>query len=115
MEIVEFPAEGGAVVRVQADPAAEAWSGVVTRGGAEERFQAAQCTFEAALDPIRSVAQGVVDRLGSVERPPDEARVEFGLELTAKAGAILTAGGTATLKLTLTWRTPASGDGEPSR
>jgi len=105
MEIVEFPLDGGGHVLVRVDGNADEWPGVVTRGGGvEERLQEAQCTFEAALDPIRTVAQGVLDRLSALERAPDEVRVEFGLELSAKAGAILSASGSATLNVALTWR-----------
>lgn len=105
MEIVDFPLDGGGHILVRVDGDGDELSGVVTRGGGmEERLLEAQGTFEAALDPIRTVAQGVLDRLAALDRAPDEVRVEFGLELSAKAGAILTASGSATLNVALTWR-----------
>jgi hypothetical protein len=79
------------------------------------RLEQAQETFEAALSPIRAVAEGVLTKLASLSRSPDEVHVEFGLELTAKAGAIVAAvGSTAQLSVGLTWRRPpeASIDGE---
>lgn len=78
---------------------------IVTRGGVSARLEHAQETFEAALEPIRVVAQGVLERLVGLSRSPDEVHVEFGLELTAKAGAIVAAvGSTAQLTVGLTWR-----------
>lgn len=105
MHLVEFPLDDGGRVVVRVDSAEDEWPGVVTRGGAiEDRLLEAQHSFQAAMDPIRAVGQAVLDRLAALDRAPDEARVEFGLELSAKAGAILSAGGTATLKVSLTWR-----------
>lgn len=69
------------------------------------RLAEAEGTFEAALEPIRSIAEGVLHRIGSLPRPPDEVQVDFGLELTARAGAILAAAGsTAHLNISLTWK-----------
>jgi hypothetical protein len=109
MQVVEFPLADGGHVMVAVDRVDEGWSGVVTRGGGvEERMQEAACTFQEALEPIRVVGQGVLDRLSALDRPPEEVRVEFGLELSAKAGAIVSATGAATMKVALTWRTPPS-------
>ena len=108
MQFVEFRLPDGGHVVVATDPGEQDWSGVVTRGGTvEQRLQEAGCSFEEALDPIRAVGQGVLSRLSCLERPPAEVRVEFGLEISAKAGAIVSAAGTATLKVSLTWREPA--------
>ncbi len=107
VEFVEFRLSDGGHVVVAADPGDQSWSGVVTRGGGvEERLREAACSFEEALDPIRAVGQAVLSRLACLERPPAEVRVEFGLELSAKAGAIVSAAGSATLKVSLTWREP---------
>jgi hypothetical protein len=112
IETVEFPLEAGGevLVRVQDPPAA----GVVTRGGGvTERLERAEQTFEAALGTIQVVAQGVLAQLAELTRSPDEIRVEFGLELTAKAGAVLaTAGTSAHLQVGLTWRPQRSAGGD---
>jgi Trypsin-co-occurring domain 1 len=111
MQTVEFPlASGGQLLVRVAD--VDSGGSVVTRG---ERMagplEKAESTFEAALGTIRVVAQGVLGQLGGLARSPDEVRVEFGLELTAKAGAILAAAGTtAQLKVGLTWRPQAPED-----
>jgi hypothetical protein len=108
MDVVGFPLESGGHVLVRVAPAPDV-AGVVTRGGSlDERLAEAQCSFEAALDPIRAIAQGIHERISGLERPPDETRVEFGLELSAKAGAIVSATGSAALNVSLTWRRPAT-------
>lgn len=115
MQFVEFPLSEGGHVVVGVDRGEQDWNGVVTRGGSvDERLREAACSFEAALDPIRAVGQGVMNRLSALDRPPEEVRVEFGLELSAKAGAVVSASGAATIKVTLTWRTtPATNDPRP--
>ena len=107
VRFVEFPLADGGHVVVGVEQEEQSWSGVVTRGGSvEERLQEAACSFEAALDPIRAVGQGVLAKLSALDRPPAEVRVEFGLELSAKAGAVVSASGAATMKVALTWRAP---------
>jgi hypothetical protein len=114
MDVVGFPLEGGGQVLVRVEDASLGTTGVVTRGGTiDERLVEAQCTFQAALEPVRAIAEAVLERLAAVDRPPDEIRVEFGLELSAKAGAIVTATGSAALNVALTWRRPTTGSGDP--
>lgn len=113
-ETVEFPLQDGGevLVRVQDTTAA----GVPTRGGGvTERIERAERTFESALGTIQVVAQGVLTQLTQLTRSPDEIQVEFGLELSAKAGAVLASAGTnAHLQVELTWRPQRSG-GEAAR
>jgi len=102
--IAEFPLQGGGVllVRVEGDDL----DGQVLRGGhVAGALDRAQTTFEAALGTVGVVAQGVLGQLTGLSRMPYEVHVEFGIELNAKAGAILaTAGTTAQLTVGLTWR-----------
>jgi hypothetical protein len=66
----------------------------------------AATAVEGLLDTVRGVATSV--RMALVDIQPDEVAVEFGVELTAKSGRIVSAlaeaGGMAALKLTLTWK-----------
>lgn len=106
MPLAEFPSEHGRVVLVQVSGEEES-DGPVLRGGLgwSGHLVRAETTFEAALETIAVVAQGVLGQLAGMARSPEEVRVEFGLELTAKAGTILaTAGAAAHLKVELTWR-----------
>ena len=104
MTIAEFPLQSGGVVLVRVE--GDDLDGQVLRGGhATGVLDRAQTTFEAALGTVRVVAQGVLGQLTGLPRVPDEVHVEFGLELSAKAGAILAAAGTtAQLTVGLTWR-----------
>jgi hypothetical protein len=113
---VEFPVEGGDSVLVRVDTLED--GAVVTRGlvgsGPVER---AQKSFEDALGTIRTVADAVLAQLAGLARHPDEIKVEFGLELTANAKAMVVAAGTtAHLQVGLTWR-PSESDpfDEPGR
>jgi len=110
---VEFPSEGGGVVLVQVD--SREVGGPILRGGhGSGVMERAETTFEAALGTVRVVAQGVLAQLSGLARQPDEVHVEFGLELNAKAGAILAAAGTsAQLTVGLTWR-PQQGGPDPT-
>ena len=50
------------------------------------------------------MASGIVSKLRSIADSPDEVQVEFGVELSAEAGAIVSkAGGSCQLTVTLTW------------
>jgi NTP-dependent ternary system trypsin peptidase co-occuring protein len=108
MALVEFPVQGGGGVLVSVSPE---YNVGVTRGldfsAAVER---AEQSFESALDTIRTVAEGVLTQVTELARHPNEVKVEFGLELSAKAGAILAAAsGTAHLRVELTWQPDRGG------
>ena len=104
VETVAFPLEGGGQVLVRADTD-EAYGGVVTRGGRVEQAVAeAGQSFESALSTIRDVADAVLHQLTRLAVPPQEVRVEFGLELNAKAAAVVaSASATAQLHVALAW------------
>jgi len=109
--IVEFPPEKGTAVLVKVAPAAH--EGVVTRGlGAGQAIERAERSFSSSLSTIRTVGDGVLEQLRGMVSRPDEVHVEFGLELTAKAGnALLISGeGSAHLRVEMTWR-PAQSSG----
>ncbi|MFF8949062.1 CU044_2847 family protein [Streptomyces sp. NPDC014940] len=87
--LVEFTTEDGAVVVVEiADPATG--TRLVSRGE-NPAVQAAR-TFEGTLDGVRAAAQSAlrVFRDGSLR--PDSVELEFGVKLTAEAGAIIAKG-----------------------
>jgi hypothetical protein len=85
--LVEFPLEDGGSVLVQVDEAAP---GPATRG---------------LGDRHTVTAQSLLGRLRTLADAPDEVGLEFGLELSAEAGAfIASASSTANFRVTLTWR-----------
>ncbi|MGW7604142.1 CU044_2847 family protein [Streptomyces antimycoticus] len=66
-------------------------------------------TVQESLVPIRETARAVLDHLRAAG--PQEVEVEFGVNLSAKAGAVITSGEAAVhLKVRLVWN---SGDRMP--
>jgi hypothetical protein len=104
VETVAFPLEGGGQVLVRVDNL-DSYGGVVTRGvKPEDTIAQAGVTFESALGTIRTVADAVVRQIAGLAKPPQEVRVEFNLELTAKAAALVASGtATAQLRVALAW------------
>ncbi len=106
--LVEFPSDGGGTIMVEVEdlaPAGQTRRGLSTSAVVER----AQNSFEDALEKTRPIASGLIGRLreigDSAVEPPDEIQVEFGLLLSAEAGAVLAAASaTANFKVTMTWR-----------
>lgn len=112
--LLEYPLEGGGtiVVEVAEEAPRDQTKGlrpteVATRAGE---------TFEAALERLRPMTEGLVRRLSDLAQRPDEMTVEFAITMTAEAGAILARlGADANLRISMTWRRPPDpgGDGLP--
>lgn len=101
--LVEFPLEDGGTILVEVDVPEEA--GMVPAGLGEGVPEKARQSFEAALDKVRPAAQTIIKKLRSLHDPPDEVEVEFGLKMSADAGALIAAAGVeANYKVTLTWK-----------
>jgi hypothetical protein len=106
-QLIEYAVGGGQPILVQVEDAA---TGPVTRGiGAQPIVSRASQTFEDAISRVRPAAEAVVAQLRGLGTVPDEIRVEFGLALSAEAGAFIAAASTqANFKVSLTWlRLPA--------
>ncbi len=113
--LVEFPLQEGGTLLVEVDEP-EGYAGTTTRGGVVKAARPgeiatrAQDTFEDALDKIKPAAQTIIDKLRALSDAPDEIDVEFGIKLSAEAGAfIASAGVEANYTVTLKWtKSPAS-------
>ena len=103
--LVEFPSESGDVIVVEAEDSDLA--GGTTRRGLSSTavVERAQTSFEDALEKAQPIATGLIGRLRNIADSPDEVQVEFGLTLSAQAGAVLVAGASAgaNYKVTLKW------------
>ncbi len=114
--MVEFPLEsGGSIVVMTAAPSGRPdrdQGADVTRGwgaaslaDAPTVLERAESSFEAALRHVRPVAAAVLDAMRGGVDAPDEVQVEFGLQLSAEAGAVIaTTGVQANFRVTLAWR-----------
>ena len=101
--LVGFELEEGGTIYVEVDVPEEA--GMVPASRGSEVVQHAEETFTAALDKVRPAAQVIIEKLRTLHDPPDEVAVEFGLKMSAKAGAVVAAAGVeANYKVTLTWK-----------
>ena len=100
--LVEFSLEGGGTVLVEVDALEEPGPIPAARG---EVVQRAHKTFEEALEVVRPMAQVILDKLHALHDPPDEVQVEFGLKMSAEAGALIAAASAeANYRVTLTWK-----------
>lgn len=115
--LVEFPLQEGGTMLVEVDEP-EGSTETTVRGGvvkaarpsSEEMVEKAKETLEDALDKIKPAAQSIIGKLRGLTDAPDEIGVEFGIKLSAEAGAfIASAGVEANYKVSLKWtRTSAS-------
>ena len=102
--LIEFPLENGGSIIVEVDEP-ESEGGVVRAARPGEIAAKASETFEAALERIKPAAGAIIAKLRSLGDSPDEIEVEFGLKLSAQAGAfVASVGGEAHYKVTLKWR-----------
>lgn len=102
--LIEFPLEDGGSILVQVDESAPE-GGMVKAARPGEIAAKATQTFEAALEKVKPAAAAIISKLRDLADPPDEMEVEFGLKLSADAGAFLaSAGAEANYTVTLTWK-----------
>jgi len=83
----------------------------VVRGmGSVQIAEKAEETLESALGRIRPIAEALIDKLRDLTQPPDTVQVEFGVKLSASAGAFIAAAATeANFKINLTWKRESAG------
>ena len=102
-QLVEFPLEDGSTILVEVESPEGGGMVPAARGG--ETVVKAQETFEAALDKVHPAASAIIAKLRDLHDPPDEIGVEFGLKMSAEAGAFVAAAGVeANYKVTLKWK-----------
>ncbi|MEV5975837.1 CU044_2847 family protein [Streptomyces sp. NPDC052114] len=109
--LVEFTTDDGARVVIADVDDAGSGSRLVSRG--DEPARAAR-TFEASLDGARAAAESAlrVFREGSLR--PDSVEIEFGVRMSAEAGAVIVKGqAEGHLAVRLTW-TPGPSTPEPA-
>jgi hypothetical protein len=108
--LVEFPLQDGGTMLVEVDEQ-EGYTETTMRGGlvkaarpASEVVENAKKTFEEALEKIKPAAQSIISTLRDLHDAPDEIDVQFGIKLSAEAGAfIASAGVEANYTVSLKW------------
>jgi hypothetical protein len=102
--LIEFPLQDGGTIVVEVDEPMTEGGVVKAARSPGEVAEKAKETFEDALDKIKPAAQSIVTKLRDLHDQPDEISVEFGIKLSAAAGAfIASAGIEANYKVTLKW------------
>ncbi|MDQ1288590.1 MAG: hypothetical protein QG622_2155 [Actinomycetota bacterium] len=100
-ELVRVPLKGGGSVLIEdSEPSAH---GPVRVGRVGDVIKDATDSLQGMLTPVRETAQAVLDELRQAR--PDEVEVQFGVTLSAVAGAVIaktTTGAHLTIKVT--WR-----------
>jgi hypothetical protein len=103
--LVEFPLDQGGSVLIEVD---ELPGGPVTRGLMKDGsalVEQADKTFEDATAAVTPAARSLISRLRSIEDPPDEIGINFGIQLSAQTGAfIASVAAEANFTVSMTWR-----------
>jgi hypothetical protein len=99
-DIVELEFEGG-TMEIAVTPGEAA-----SRGFGDEVVRVRQ-TFDAALSGLRGFGDGVHNTLSQMVGPPTDVTVEFGLTISGTTGKFIfipSLDGSATIKVTMTWK-----------
>ncbi|MFE3632773.1 CU044_2847 family protein [Streptomyces sp. NPDC059168] len=98
--IARLPLEDGGAILVEATPEPD---GPVRAGRISDAVQELPRSLRELLGPVRETARTVLQELR--QAGPEEVEVEFGVDLSAKAGVVITAGEAAVhLKVRVVWR-----------
>jgi hypothetical protein len=116
--LVEFPSEDGGTIFVEVE--GDTLGGETRRGLSPSALvERAQTSFEDALDKARPMATSLVKKLrdvgDSAVNQPDQVQVQFGIVLSAQAGAVLAAASAgANYTVTMTWNKQSVEPSTPS-
>lgn len=99
--VLRFSLPDGDDVTVEVDDEAV---GVARAGRAGEAVERATMTYDQAMAAVRRAAEATVRQFRQLSSRPDTVELEFGVKLTAEAGAIIArTEAEAHLTVRLTW------------
>jgi len=102
--LIQFRLEDGTHLLVETDEP-EPEGRLVKAARSSEVIAKANQTFEQALEKVRPAASAIIQKLRRLHDAPDEIEVEFGLKLSAEAGAFVAAASIdANYTVTLKWK-----------
>jgi hypothetical protein len=109
VSVGRVPLSGGGEIVFESLPGSRESEGPVRAGRVADAVRELPRTFQDALAPVREMAQAVVTQLR--DAGPEEVEVEFGVHLSAEAGAVISRGGAgAHLQIRVRWQRE-TGDG----
>jgi Trypsin-co-occurring domain 1 len=101
---IAFPLEGGGVVFVETRDTDR--GGLVTRDGLVTE---ASRSFQDAVGGLGTIADTLLQQLGSLARAPDDVELEFGVTLKLEAGVLIAkTAGEGNFKVKVKWSRPKS-------
>ncbi len=104
--LARVPIEGGGTILFEAASQAP-YEGPVKAGRIGDAVRDLPQTLQQLLNPVRDAAAAALDQLR--QAGPDEVEVEFGVDLSAQAGAVITKGESAVhFKVRVLWQRPGS-------
>jgi hypothetical protein len=107
--LVKFPLEDGSFAIVEVEEPEQ----LGIRDAKRDRILDSQITLEAAIDRVRPGVAVVLAKVRSMAKgiAADEIELEFGIKLSAEAGAIFASAGLeANYKVTLRWHSERNGN-----
>ncbi|MEU0429674.1 CU044_2847 family protein [Streptomyces canus] len=104
--LARVPIEGGGTILFETAPQSP-YEGPVKAGRIGDAVRDLPHTLQQMLDPVRDAAAAVLDQLRQAS--PDEVEVEFGVDLSAQAGAVIAKGDSAVhFKVRVLWQRAGS-------
>lgn len=104
LRLVEFPLENGSSILVEVD-VLDTEEGILKTSRNGEVITKAHKKFEEVMEKVKPAASVIIAKLRSLHDSPDEIEVQFGLKLSADAGAfVASAGIEANYAVTLRWK-----------
>lgn len=103
-ELVRFELEDGSsvIVAMTGEPT------IARASRTGDSIRKAAESLETALSSVKDAGASALRQFRNVADPPDEVAIEFGVEFTAEAGAIIARSALAGhLQVTLTWKQPS--------
>ena len=90
-KLIEYPLKDGSLILIEVEeperPGAPPIRGLPH--SSHEMIERASQTFDDALDKIKPAAAAIVTKLKELKSPPEQIFLEFGIKLSAKAGAFI--------------------------
>ena len=101
--IIDYPLENGGTLKFEIE-AAEASSALRGDQKPGQVVAKTQQSFEASLEKLKPASEVLIGKLRGLTDAPNEIEVEFGIKMSAEAGAFIAAASAeANYKVTLKW------------
>ena len=105
-QLAEFKLDNGGLILFEVDEDRNL-TGTTMRGTSAALSSLVQASqdFGTALDTVKDAAQSLMEHLITSMKPPSELKIDFGIKLTAQAGAVIAKAATeAHFVVSLTWK-----------